>query len=174
MDSYGSSEAHTLRHGWDTAGAKAAPLEALPIYFAVRLGRYLSGAGRLPEPGLVAAYLNVMEALADLAAGHMGPSGVGLPSDKTYALVVVLHSVGETASAAFYLLACKKSTATLHCRAVDSAFRPSCSFVHAYKGTGSLTRSSALVLLSMAAACTVVVASKVEEPDVVLWHSNST
>ncbi|BDA50743.1 hypothetical protein COCOBI_16-4210 [Coccomyxa sp. Obi] len=52
------------------AGAKVAPLEALPIYFAVRLGRYLSGAGHLPEPGLVAAYLTVMEALADLAAGH--------------------------------------------------------------------------------------------------------
>lgn len=61
-----------------SAGAKAAPLEALPIYFAVRLGRYLSGAGHLPEPGLVAAYLTVMEALADLAAGHATPSGVGL------------------------------------------------------------------------------------------------
>ncbi|CAL8465146.1 g4681 [Coccomyxa elongata] len=56
------------------AGAKAAPLEALPVYFAVRLGRYLSGAGHLPEPSLVSAYLTVMEGLADLAAGHATPS----------------------------------------------------------------------------------------------------
>lgn len=61
-----------------TAGAKAAPLEALPIYFGVRLGRYLSGAGHFPEPDLVAGYLTVIEALADLAAGHATPSGVGL------------------------------------------------------------------------------------------------
>lgn len=59
-------------------GARAAPLEALPIYFAVRLGRYLSGSGDAPEPDLAAAYLAALEGLCALAGGDTLLSGLTL------------------------------------------------------------------------------------------------
>lgn len=50
------------------AGAKAAPLGALLVFFMVRMGRYLSSHGEPPEGDLVAAYLALLEALSNLAA----------------------------------------------------------------------------------------------------------
>ncbi len=58
------------------AGAKAAPQEALPVFFAVRMGRYLSGGGEPPEPELAAAYLAALESLNELAGESTPLSGL--------------------------------------------------------------------------------------------------
>ena len=58
------------------AGAKAAPQEALPVFFAVRMGRYLPGGGEPPEPELATAYLAALESLNELAGESTPLSGL--------------------------------------------------------------------------------------------------
>ena len=55
------------------AGAKAAPMAAMPVLLAVRMGRYLSGPGRMPVQDLVPAYLKLLEELSSFAAGRRTP-----------------------------------------------------------------------------------------------------
>ena len=51
------------------AGAKLAPWAATPVLLAVRMGRFLSGPGCPPIPGLVPAYLALLEELGQNAEG---------------------------------------------------------------------------------------------------------
>ena len=79
MDSTGTFGIKTIRSKDSIAvGARSAPLEALPIYFAVRLGRYLSGSGDPPESDLAAAYLATLEGLCALAKRDILLSGLTL------------------------------------------------------------------------------------------------
>lgn len=54
-------------------GAKGAPVEAIPVLMAVRMGRYLSGPGRMPVQSLVPAYLELLEELSSIVAGRGTP-----------------------------------------------------------------------------------------------------
>ena len=55
------------------AGAKLAPWAATPVLLAVRMGRFLSGPGCPPVPGLVPAYLALLEELGQDAEGDPAP-----------------------------------------------------------------------------------------------------
>ena len=55
------------------AGAKLAPWAATPVLLAVRMGRFLSGPGCPPIPGLMPAYLALLEELGQDAEGDSAP-----------------------------------------------------------------------------------------------------
>lgn len=59
------------------AGAKLAPLAAIPVLLAVRMGRYLSGPGAAPIRGLIPAYLDLLE---ELTHHQEGQFTIGLDS----------------------------------------------------------------------------------------------
>lgn len=91
MDSTGDFGIKRIRsEDFIAVGARAAPLEALPIYFAVRLGRYLSGSGDPPEPDLAAAYLAALEGLCALAGEDTLLSGL-----KVFHKVFFLQDCGH-------------------------------------------------------------------------------
>lgn len=62
---------------WHT-GAKLAPWAATPVLLAVRMGRYLSGPGCPPIPGLVPAYLALLEELNQDTEGDLAPDCISL------------------------------------------------------------------------------------------------
>lgn len=55
------------------AGAKLAPWAATYVLLAVRMGRFLSGPGCPPIPGLVPAYLALLEEFGQVAEGVLTP-----------------------------------------------------------------------------------------------------
>ena len=78
-------------------------MEAIPVLLAVRMGRYLSGPGRMPVQDLVPAYLEVLEELSSFAVGRHTPESCASGCGEHPSIMSDLCCPGKILSAAIGL-----------------------------------------------------------------------